>query len=190
MNFKPRKFDADFSDALMSDERKKEGSAESVIKFSGIKKTDAAADFGCGPGFLAFPLAKKCKTVYAIDVNQRMLDAVSAGARRAKLANVEAVKSTEYSVRLQEKPAFLFAISLVHEVVRKRKMFDVFSNLLKDKGRLVIVDWRTDPKSFDFGPSARERISKAEMIELAAGLFKLKKEKVMENQYYLLFEKA
>lgn len=187
---KPHKFDADFSYALLSEERTKEGSAESIIRFSGIKKGDTAVDFGCGPGFLTLPLAKKVKTVYAVDINPRMLEITSQRAKREKIRNVEFVKSTEYSLQVPEKAGFVFALSLVHEVVRKGKIFEVFAKLLKENGMLVVVDWRTDPKSWDFGPQPRERVSKSKMVGLAAGLFKLKKERVLENQYYLLFEKV
>lgn len=186
---KPRKFEANFSYILLSDERMKEGSAESMIKFSGIAKKDVAVDFGCGPGFLTLLLAKKTKTVYAVDINPRMLEIAAERAKKEKLSNIEFVKSTEYSIRLPEKANYVFSLSLVHEVVRKRKIFEVFHALLKEKGKLVVVDWRTDPKSWDFGPQPRERISKSKMVEWAAGLFRLKKEKLMENQYYLLFEK-
>ncbi len=187
---KPHKFGAENAEILLSEERKNEGSAESVIKFSGVGKNDAAVDFGCGPGFLTLPLAKKCRMVYAVDINQKMLEIVESRMRKEKAANILPVKSTEYTIRLPEKTDYVFALSLVHEVVRKRKMFEVFHNLLEEKGKLVVVDWRTDPKRWDFGPPLRERVSKSKMAELASGIFKLKKEKLMENQYYLLFEKV
>ncbi|VVB97915.1 putative cobalt-precorrin-6B C(15)-methyltransferase (decarboxylating) [uncultured archaeon] len=190
MNKKPHKFDPDFAGSLLSGEREKEGSAQSMIRFSGVNKDSVAVDFGCGPGFLTLPLAKKASTVYAVDINQRMLDMVNERAKREHLKNIQTVKSTEYSLRVPEKADYVFALSLVHEVVRKRKMFQVFHALLKEKGRLIVADWRADPKNWDFGPPARERIDKKDMVELAAGLFKLKKEKVMDIQYYLLFEKT
>ncbi len=187
---KPHKFDADFSSVLLSDERAKQGTSESIIKFSKITKRDVAVDFGCGPGFLTIPLAKKCRFVYAIDINQRMLETIALRSKKEGAPNIKPVKSTEYSVRLPESADFLFALSLVHEVVRKRKMFEVFHKLLKIKGSLIVADWRTDAKEWEFGPALHERISKTKMVELAAGLFKPKREKLMENQYYLLFEKV
>lgn len=190
MNKKPHKFDPDFAGMLLSVERGKQGTAQSVIRFSGINKDNAAVDFGCGPGFLALPLAKKSRAVYAVDINQRMLEMIKERAKREHITNIETVKSTEYSLRVPEKVGYVFALSLVHEVVRKRKMFQVFHGLLKEKGKLIIVDWRADPKSWDFGPPAHERVDKKDMIEHAAGLFRLKKEKLMDTQYYLLFEKT
>lgn len=189
MQSRPRKFDADFSDVLLSEERQLEGSAQSVIRFSGIKKGDTAIDFGCGPGFLAIPLAKKVRKVYAVDINERMLITTAEGAKRQGVKNLEIVKSREYAVFVPEKVDYIFVLSVVHEVVRKRKLFSVFHGLLRKGGKLVVVDWRADAKNWDFGPSERERIGSKDMEEMASGLFKRVKKKLMDNQYYLLFNK-
>lgn len=183
------KFSAKFAYMLLSEEREKQGTAQSVLEFSGIRKGQVAVDFGCGPGFLALLLAKKAEKVYAVDINQEMLDIVSKRAAKAGIRNIETLKSREYGAEIPKKADFVFALSVVHEVVRKRKLFSLFHSLLKEKGKLVVADWRTDPKNWDFGPPGSERVSAEDMEEFAFGLFRRKRKKLLDSQYYLLFEK-
>ena len=59
---------------------------------------------GCGPGFFTVPIAKYVfdGKVYAVDIQQKMLDAVKDSVEKVRLGNVEPVLSKENKLPLDD----------------------------------------------------------------------------------------
>ena len=66
-----------------------------VLKQFKLKKGMVAADFGCGAGGWAIPLAKKLEEgkIYAIDILEEPLSALRAKIKLEKIFNIETIKS-------------------------------------------------------------------------------------------------
>jgi len=70
-----------------------------------------AIDFGCGPGRLVLPLARRCRTIIGVDVSESMLAETRRSAERRGLENVVGVLSDE---TLSQVPS---DVDLVHSFI-------------------------------------------------------------------------
>ena len=65
-----------------------DGENAAVLARLDLKPGQVAADFGCGTGTFARAAARRCGTVYAIDISAAMLDYVQCKAQEEGLANI------------------------------------------------------------------------------------------------------
>ena len=158
-----------------------------------LRKNMVAAEFGCGSGGFAIPLAKRLEDglVYGIDVQEAPLSALKSRSLFEKIENIRVIRSdlekprgstlTDNSVDLVLIPNVLFQIEEKSVVLSEAK------RVLKNQGKLVVIDWLSEAKQ---GP-VEGRISSEEVKKMAdkVGL-KLEKEfKAGIYHYGLVFEK-
>ena len=157
-------------------------------------RTDmAAADFGCGSGGFAVPLAKRLEDglVYALDVQKQPLSALKSRVLTEKVTNIRLILCdlekpkgstlTDFSLDL------VLIVNALFQVGRKNAIISEAKRILKEQGKLVIIDWL--PKAVQ-GP-AKARISPAQVKEIAKKQgFKLEREfETGKYHYGLIFEK-
>ncbi len=107
------------------------------------------ADFGCGrTGHIVFPAAVvvgEKGIVYAIDILKDMLENIRKRAQSSSLINVHTVWSDVERVGKTAIPAKSLDIAyLINTLSRSENAFkalDEANRLLRDKGRIVVVDW-------------------------------------------------
>ena len=120
------------------------------------------ADCGCGSnGHIVFPAAEKMnKTgiVYAVDILRRALEAVG---RQAKLYNIESVHTVWSNLeqlggtRIPEKTLDrAFIINTLFQAKDQLAFLLEVKRLLKDKARLLVVDWSGSGYSFGRKPES------------------------------------
>ncbi len=68
------------------------GYPEEFIGVMMPRKTWTVLDMGCGGGTIAIPLARKVKSVTAVDFSKRMLDIVDRRCRNADISNVKIIQ--------------------------------------------------------------------------------------------------
>ena len=161
----------------------------------GIADGSVVADIGAGSGWFTIRLARRVGPqgiVYAEDVQQEMITALSRRAIREGFKHVQFVLGTINDPKLlpQSLDAALMVDSF-HEVDAKDRVA-MLSNLgkaLKPQGRLGIVDFRLDGTGP--GPAPEERVSPDVVIDAAqqAGLKLIRQEPFLEYQYFLIFGK-
>lgn len=142
---------------LISKERKKILPIQPFIKISNPKKTEVWADVGCGPGYFTIPLAKKVKTIFAIDISDKMLNICRSRALKSKTRNIEYVLIKDYKLPFNKK--FFDRILLVnvyHEMKNKKKTIGEFKRTLKPDGFLYLIDWKYE--NMDIGPPLKHRV--------------------------------
>jgi len=166
---------------------------ESVLKQLKLKKTMTAADFGCGSGGWAFPLAKKLEEgkVFAIDILEEPLSALKARAKLEKFLNIETIRSDvedrNGSKLIDNSCDLVLMTNLLFEVENKKQVLEEGKRVLKPGGKILVVDWK--PES-PMGPK-ESRIS-AEEVKKTAKDLNLKLEKEFEAgsfHYSLVFIK-
>ena len=161
----------------------------------GIADGSVVADIGAGSGWFTIRLARRVGPqgiVYAEDVQQEMITALSRRASREGFKHVESRLGTfsDPKLRAQSLDAALMVDSF-HEVDAENRVA-MLSNLgkaLKPQGRLGIVDFRLDGTGP--GPAPEERVSPDVVINAAqkAGLKLIRQEPFLEYQYFLIFGK-
>jgi precorrin-6B methylase 2 len=131
-------------------ERDKEERPELLISALHIRRGAAVADIGSGTGYFTWRLAQQVGPegkVYAVDVQQEMLDLTKAAVAERKLANVEYVLATETSPRLPERSLDLAFIAYAyHEFGDPDAMMAVIRRALKPGGRVVILEYAKESK--------------------------------------------
>ena len=136
-----------------------------AIRSLGITAGMVIADIGCGTGFFTVPLARLAGEkgkVFAVDISAEMLGDVRQRAREKNLRNVKAVLSRENKIPLPARTIdYCLLSSVVHEMENTALFFKELKRLLKDKGRIGIIEWKK--VSSPLGPPLKERISTAAM---------------------------
>ncbi len=166
-----------------------------IMDAMGIADGSVVADIGAGSGWFTIRLARRVGPqglVYAEDVQQEMINAISRRVSREGFNNVKAVLGTINNPKLSARS--LDAALLVdsfHEVDASDRaaMLANLANALKPQGRLGIVDFRLDGTGP--GPAPEERVSPDVVLNAAraAGLKLIREELFLEYQYFLIFGK-
>jgi len=131
-------------------------------------------DIGAGTGLFAIPFAAKMKggKLYACDISEAMVDWIKENVCPGH-PDITALKMDDCSVPLEDGLADLvFMINLHHELDRPEAMIKEAFRLLKNGGKVFVVDWKkTDMPE---GPSLGIRTTPDEVAGqmLGAGFVK------------------
>ena len=121
-----------------------------VLKQLKLRENMIAADFGCGSGGWAIPLAKKLEEgkVYAIDILEEPLSALRARAKLEKITNIETIKTDveakEGSTLPESSCDLVLMTNLLFQVDDKKSTLEEGKRILKPGGRILVVDWIKD----------------------------------------------
>jgi 2-polyprenyl-3-methyl-5-hydroxy-6-metoxy-1,4-benzoquinol methylase len=111
-----------------------------------IKPGMKAVDFGCAMGYFTLPLAKlvgKAGHVYAIDIQQKMLDKLHRRAQKAGLDSIikaVIVNETTRFDELSEQIDFALMFAMVHEVPDKNALFETIGKMVKNNGIVLFAE--------------------------------------------------
>jgi len=115
-----------------------------VMDALGLRAGNAVADVGCGEGYFVLRLARRVGPegiVYAVDVNDEMLDKVRQRVEREGLANVRIILGKKDDPLL---PADTLDAALIvnayHEMREYDAMLRAIYAALKPGGRLAIIE--------------------------------------------------
>ncbi len=129
-------------------EREKEEAPTKLMETLKLQPGDAVADIGAGSGYFTFRLSDRVGPkgkVYAVEIQQEMLDLIDKKMKAQKVTNIELVLGTETDPKL--KPASVDLILLVdvyHEFSDPYEMTEAMVKALKPGGRLVFVEYRKE----------------------------------------------
>ena len=187
-----RKFDPKNLDVLLSTQRAKTLDALRVISLVPIRPYHVIADIRCGPGYFSVPLGKSVfdGKVYAVDVQQEMLDATKQELEKVRLTNVEPVLSPEESIPLDDDSLDgAFSAFVVHEADDPKGMLKETLRCLRRGGWLALLEWHK--RKMDEGPPLKERIDEAKLrnMAMAVGFRFTSRHGLNQNQYMLLMRK-
>jgi predicted methyltransferase/mono/diheme cytochrome c family protein len=131
-------------------QRDKEERPELLLSALHIRPGATVADVGSGTGYFTWRLAEhvgRQGKVYAVDVQQSMLDLTKKAVAEHKLANVEYVLATDDSPRLPERSVDLvFVAYAYHEFGDPDAMMAGIRRALKPGGRVVILEYAKESK--------------------------------------------
>ncbi|HPQ47651.1 MAG TPA: class I SAM-dependent methyltransferase [Clostridia bacterium] len=135
-----------------------------VLKKLGIKSTDTVADIGCGIGYFSIPASEYTdgNVVYALDLQDEMLEEIK---RRIGSKNIIVVKNEPYDLRLSDESVdFAIMVTVIHEIDDKQRFLREVRRILKQDGRLAVVDWqKTD---LNIGPPVSHKFSPEDLVAI------------------------
>lgn len=109
-----------------------------------VKSGMTVVDIGCGMGYFTIGLARltgpKGKVI-AVDLQQRMLDALERRSRKARVADrIVLHRCRKEGLGIEDSADFALAFWMAHEVPDKPRFFGEILALLKPQGRLLLVE--------------------------------------------------
>ncbi|MFZ3382650.1 MAG: class I SAM-dependent methyltransferase [Candidatus Methanoperedens sp.] len=157
------KFDVKKAGILDDPERIRFLNPEIIFDKLGLTGEMVLADLGCGTGFFSIPASKRVKKVFALDIQQEMLDLVLEKTKKEKITNIEILLSEESSIPLPGNYVdVLLIVNVFHELQDKLSILKEVKRVLTKKGRLIIIDWKKI--EMDAGPPLEERLDEKEVI--------------------------
>jgi len=182
------KFDAKKSGILDDPERVKILDPDRTLDKLELTGKTVLADLGCGTGFFSIPAARRVKKVFALDIQEEMLDILREKIKKEKITNIEVILSGESSIPLSDKSVdILLMANVFHELEDRFTLLKEVNRVLKMNGRLIIIDWKK--MEMDFGPPLQERLDEKEVIDTCFinGFTLLERFNIGPYNYLLIF---
>lgn len=122
-------------------------SPEQIVENLDLKPGDIVADFGCGSGAYVFAISKKIGDegkVYAIDLNEGILEKISREAEKVSIVNINTIlANVEEKILIDSLSCDVIILSnLLSEVENLDKVFEEVKRILKPEGFILVVDWK------------------------------------------------
>ena len=154
-------------------EREKEENTSMLLKNMNIGEYDVIADIGAGSGYHVLKMAATAKKgmIYAIDIQQEMLDALKRKKEDIGLNNITLIKGNEKSSNLPANTIDkVIMVDVYHEFEYPIEMISSIKRALKPDGQIFLIEYRAED---DNVPIKRlHKMSKAQAVKEmnAAGL--------------------
>jgi len=141
-----------------------------------LKEGQTVAELGCGHfGHFVFPIAKligKNGTLYAVDVLPTVLDGIKRQAHTENLPQIKTVWSNlEIFKGTKVESSSVDTALIVNVLSQSEKKVEIIREavrILKNGGKLVIVDWKND--ALLFGPQLEYRLNPEALRQAAPKL--------------------
>lgn len=157
---------------------------EEVVEALALRREEVVADIGAGTGYFTRRFAPRVARVYAVDVNQRLLDQIAA----LGLPNVQTILAEPDDPKLPEAAVdTVFFCNVLHHIEDRPAYYRRLARALKPGGRIVVLDFHKRP--LPVGPPVEEKLSEPEMIEEFArcGFRLARSHDFLPYQYFLEF---
>lgn len=176
-------------------EREREERTTEMIRALKLKPGMTVADIGAGSGVITLRMAAKVGPsgkVYAVDIQQEMLDLLADKLNRFDITNVNLVLATKTSPRLPPNSLDLaIMVDVYHELEFPYEAMLELSKCMKPGGRIVLVEFRLEDR--DVPIKLLHKMSQAQAKkELGLPEFGLKWKEtigVLPWQHVLVFER-
>ena len=165
---------------------------DQVIQNLGLHQGDEIADLGAGSGYFTVRLAREVGPsgkVYAVDIDQKMLDYIDQRAQEEKLDNIQTILGDPDDPKLGSQSVdLIFICDVLHHIQNRDKYYPKLHRALRPGGRLVDIDFQK--RKLPVGPPVEMKIDKKDCIkEIEAAGFHFDKEfDFLTYQYFLIFE--
>jgi SAM-dependent methyltransferase len=133
--------DADWWQSLWPDPMK-------VLVEMGVRPDMVVVDLCCGDGLFTAPLAHIADRVYAIDIDQAMLDRARVLVAAAGVANYDFVLADAMTLDavVPEPVDYVFLANTFHGVPDQMGLAQAVAATLKPKGQFGVVNWHRRPR--------------------------------------------
>lgn len=162
-----------------------------VMTALALKPGEVIADIGAGSGYFTFRVAPHVGTtgrVFAVDINQEMIDHIKQRMRDLKVANVSPILSRPNDPLLPEPVDRFLIVDVWHHIEDQPGFLAVMKKHLKPGGQVVMIDFHK--RDLPVGPPAAMKIAREDLLkQMLANGFELAAEHTfLPYQYFLVFK--
>lgn len=173
--------------------RPQEENTQLAIDKIELPETGVIADIGAGTGYYTFKLAPKVPKgkVYAVEVQDEMIDAINDRKKRLKNTNVQVIKGSSTSPNLPDNSVDLaIMVDVYHEFEYPVEMLQAIRKSLKKDGKILLIEYKGEDAEVAIRPLHKTTVAQLSK-ELGANGFKLDYDgEFMPIQHFLLFKKV
>lgn len=164
---------------------------DEVIQALGLKPNVKVADIGAGTGYFAIRLARAFPggTVYAVDLEPKMVAYLGERAKSLGFANMKTLQGDAVSPKLPEKVDLLLFVNVYHHIDDRISYVKALAGSLASGGRIAIIDQSMEAPR---GPPRDHRIG-VETIDkemTAAGFKRTAQHGFLPYQNFVVYEAA
>jgi ubiquinone/menaquinone biosynthesis C-methylase UbiE len=158
-----------------------------VVEALGVTPGMKVADVGSGSGLFTRPIAKASApgAVYAVDIDEALLNIVARSAKEAGLSNVRTVLGAAGDPNLPEPVDLVFVCDALHHIANQGTYLKTLRKYLAPGGRVAIIDFR------DKWPGGHESMAYSmaqfETWMKAAGYSRVASHDWLENSYFVIY---
>ena len=177
---------------LERDNRDEEENTTLAVENMPLRSNSIIADIGAGSGYYSFRLSEKVPKgkVYALEIQEGMLEILRARKQSLKDDRVEVRACTPFSIELPPSSIDLaLMVDVYHELEHPREMLQSVYRSLRDKGQLVLIEFRGEDPEVAIKPLHKTTVQQLNR-ELGANGFRLSSRgDFMKVQHFLVYEK-
>jgi ubiquinone/menaquinone biosynthesis C-methylase UbiE len=144
-------------------------SPEEAAAQVGLREGMRVADVGAGTGFFAIPFARRVGAggrVFAVDMQPEMLELLRAKLNDEERARIDLVEGSATRTGLNDGSCDLVWMAKVwHELDECETVLAEAARVLREKGRIAILDWRPGA-SRPPGPPEEHRVAAADVVSM------------------------
>jgi SAM-dependent methyltransferase len=162
-----------------------------VIETLQLSPDAAVADIGAGTGYFSVRLARAVPrgTVYAVDIEPKMLEHIRHRAAKEGLKNIETVRATGTAAELPRSVGLVLVVDTYHHLPDRPRYFRDLGKSLDATGRVAIIDFRKDSPE---GPPPEFRFEADQIVsEMKQAGYRLEaRHDFLPRQHFLVFRLA
>jgi ubiquinone/menaquinone biosynthesis C-methylase UbiE len=161
--------------------------AVAVLK---LKPADVVADIGAGSGVFTLPLANAVPAgrVYAVDIDQGLVDHIAQKAREAKADNVRAVLGAFTDPQLPARDVDVaFIYDVLHHIEDRAGYLKNLAPYLKRGGRIAVIDFHPELGPHKNDPKLQITREQTREWMAAAGLKVVAEHKLYDDKWYVVY---
>jgi len=163
---------------------------ETVAKL-GLKPGDVVADLGAGSGAFEGALAGAVGpkgTVYAVDIDQKLLDAINKKAADARVPNVKTVLGKFTDPALPASNVDLaFINDVLHHIEDRGAYLKNLGRYLKPSGRIAVIDFHPEQGGHRNQPELQVSKEAAATLMAAAGFKPVEEIPLFTDKYFAIY---
>ena len=171
--------------------REAEESPNLAVELLDLNKEMLVVDFGAGSGYFTSKLARQCSVVYAVDVQQEMLEINASQMRKKNITNVKYVLGKTKSTNLTKSTFDLFLlVDVYHELEYPYEIMKDIKSSLKDDGVVVLLEYRKEDPSVPIKPLHKMSVKQVVKEMKYIGLTLIDNIQKLPRQHMLIFGKS
>jgi ubiquinone/menaquinone biosynthesis C-methylase UbiE len=164
---------------------------EEVITALQLKPGSTVADIGAGAGAFTLPLAKAVAPagkVYAVDIDQGLVEHIAKKAKEQKATNVQAVLGKFTDPNLPSRDVDLaFIYDVLHHIDNRAEYLKNLAPYLKRGGRIAVIDFHPELGPHKNDPALQITREQTKAWMAAVGFKPVAEHKLYDDKWYVVY---